>query len=817
MTQADFANLAIALQEQILQESDPPVSNTWEADTPYLELNDFGPDERCRWISPNRLEYQFGTQRDGIRAGWVVGDDNEIQSITLIVEGNYGSDAGSGRLRVNGTFSSELQAAGLGFAGTMFTSGTDGDGPGQPFSYTKGPVTPPAPITLNEMVSGGAWVDFSMLRVDTSNDILPDDEVNITSVRLVILSSSAAPSPLSWTNGFGLELYADCTGVESPYELETVYPFDDGTGWSASPNGSHLSITDGTNPEGTEAQGQALGEKAIDTENDASSWTSTTGTLSDVADTDIGKNVVQCVGPLIGGPLNDARRTFTLAVAANDHYFVDIQPEILYSRPDRLTFRLVLEDSGGNERWWEWLAIELGNFAWNTIVFEQTNFTGGDAGFNPALANAFRVELEHTGTGAVPTADTLSFRVHDLDISNDSGTYIIQKNGLALDLTPSATEVAGIYPMYILKQISGDLPITLIASSETLAGLTAPSADFATLDYKQSVAGSWEVVVNHSYAESGAYDITSVKTLRIETTFAALPVTGLYPFSAPTLSSDIFGYAVDAFSRVLIPTTPYLADVGSFLSHPLDIARAMVEFAGQSFDVDSWNEAIARTDLTLKLAGDLRASGYSWPELFADVLRHGALNAKQDGLGVWHFWTPQFTDNSWQDPAGPDRTLTQWDRDGLVVNHRDTDQEVFTRYELRYAPDITLGVGEEVYTGVLRATPEESDFPSAPPSVLSALESQIGIKPAPLLEMRLIQDRATALTIGDYYLYETLRVPRVVAVSGSPWWESLDAELSEDVEVVIPWSGETFRGRLLAVGRNTQSGQQELRLLEIVK
>lgn len=299
--------------------------------------------------------------------------------------------------------------------------------------------------------------------------------------------------------------------------------------------------------------------------------------------------------------------------------------------------------------------------------------------------------------------------------------------------------------------------------------------------------------------------------------------------AAPSVevASANVGYGLRFFSDVDGPLAPaatplYKAGTGSLIKAPADVLRHLIEEVGDgAIDSDSYDDlydALQVSSVPIDFAGDLRPLGLTWREVAARVAYEAGCNlvpAETDTETVWKMLAP---DADGDFPASV-ATITEWEPGGFVELGRDVEAELLTRLLYLYDldPSVEAG-GDGAFRGALRASPVSADHDLASPTAaeIEAVEDTLGrLDAAEPRFYHLLRTAADAGFIAGRELSDRLRIPRLVAMSGVPWWQGYALEWGDIVQATPPWESTALKLRLIGVTKRFDDELVDLVSVEV--
>lgn len=847
LTQAEMEQLIDLLQAEVT-DAVPIDSVTIDGSSPAVQTG--LSDQRVNAVLPDHLDGIGTSSDDGIRWSLSSADTSTVVRWRLFMTATL---TNFNPLRIAAKARTNSMAGGD--SGQLTLQSSIGAS-GQQKSGVTNWVTPSSGQTVASLIAS-ANIDTWATRPG-STDIGSGDDVVIDEIGIELEVENAGSSTILTSSGFGLEVFGDLSGVPAPAgttALETVYDFDSATGWAA--NAAEVSGDSGTFVEGTASINLRTPTPSLisDTPASASGWAdpdlagpgaSDTVGVSVESDADLGENVVQfdftgsagagdtqilSFKALGGGPfdLSDALATIDLKVIlasglAPEDFYVEVylleddDPEV-YGRwrvtgaAAPVNGPMVAAAEGVPRGKWT-------DGSWFTLACFNERPVEAVGGYDGSAVAAIGFGLFYTGEDAGTTTPDAQLRyrlARQFTEIESGGVLRAQANNLsAADL--SDWRVAAIRQRGLPANIAR---VTVYTSDTTGSGTTPPTDRNEVTWVMEGAPLEWldpqeRVPVAQG---SGSTDL-SVDTIGFEIDWTAIHNEGtvqtpVHDNSRPKLSlDDLRARRVDGGSPA------YEAEAGLAMEHPADILRWWLEEIGGEL-VDTTAHAVAAAALEgLYLAGDLRAAGLTWEDVSARLGFESNANLVPGftSSGVeWKILAPRSGDLGWLTAGDTLPTVSEWDAGGLVQVGRDTARDLRTRFLFAYAPDWSRGDGEEAFTAGLLSTPDENAIPFVTLGDLGSLEQSLGrAQPADPVGFRLIQEEETAKIVAAHKVRELIRLARLFAVAGAPWWEVYNVEVGDLIQVAAPpWGDSAIDARAIEVQHDPGTEQRELRLVEV--
>jgi hypothetical protein len=275
-----------------------------------------------------------------------------------------------------------------------------------------------------------------------------------------------------------------------------------------------------------------------------------------------------------------------------------------------------------------------------------------------------------------------------------------------------------------------------------------------------------------------------------------------------------FGGALQIYADVdgyKAPDASYKVASGTLMEHPADILHHWVAVIGGA-TIDTTTFDAAETNLGSDVwALDARGFGLTWEEIAAKLQFMARSNLLPEETASGQVWKLSQAESDYDWPAASG-SITEWDT--FVEAGRDL-RELATRWLFPYAYDASKGTGDEAYTEVVVATPDQSDVPETTAAELVTAEALFGRFDAPPLPLLALRDETSAEEIAGYYVHEGIRLAALYAISGVPWWEGYALEVGDLVNVTPPWSDSSVKVRLIEVVKDFGTEQVDVRCVEV--
>ncbi len=728
------------------------------------------------------------------------------------------------------------------------------------YQYISDWVTQPAGIFLDDIRTAASHVSLFITAYVASDVGSLTFTMGTTQIE-ADLDSAGTPAAITSiaTGGYDLEVFADLSGYDipgtEPGDFSTAYEFDNIVDFSLNSGIGARTVTEDTGDKvsGTTSFKLSLPAPADEYSmvGEASTWNDlgsgqSAATFSDVSAATAGysEDVVKIENTSgftdDGSPVRIIRVEYPFSPDADftdKMFLVDIKLEITGSA--QMSWVEYLDFQSGNGQ--EFYTADdgnpragansipssgkglIGNNAWQTIAVSTFS--------DPAVSE---LKLEPLGSRDDDVWGAGDFAIYIGKIrSIDIGTWETDVEATASGISPTLDLSSEAGNVAMSAKFSGEWPSSMVQDRDPFSvtmywsgGADSP-ASATPRNYITVTAGhgvGWTRTEGMVMAEGSPTNADVVDAIQIVFTFSPFSLSefitlGLYVGTDAAVRVDMF-----ETQELLTLDDPYFgasAPVGDSnpIQHPLDALRYWIETVlGATLDLSHWTDVLkVDVDAALKIAGDIRTVGLDTREVTARLAFEAGANLVPTftSAGIeWRILAPRTSDLSWAKGA----TLTaisEWDRAGVAQVGRDLLSDLFTRYTFVYAPEHSLGTGEEAFTGILTANPTVSGVTGVSSATLSVLESSIGIRVAPPVAFQLIQDTTTAAIIAGYYVAERVRRTKLFALAGVPWWDSYDLEVGDLRSVTPPWGSTAIDCRVIEVDIDPRTEQRELRLVEV--
>jgi hypothetical protein len=465
---------------------------------------------------------------------------------------------------------------------------------------------------------------------------------------------------------------------------------------------------------------------------------------------------------------------------------------------DYLMWQLDFDDTETWEDVWVTMACE--------IAQAETDTCGGDYTGMDEIEFVFYIE---TGTVVVAyRIDTIAIRdTHNL------GSDICYKTFSSADYSSHdkwdfsfrrGAEEAEVMKFWLSSDTpSGNSPPANRLEFE--AGIT-PLETWETLAYTSGTeVGSPTMSAIVSYGFTVDQNLEGSRQGSTDMYIAAWP-----PKGDSSLWFDQFRSGTEDASR-------FKAANGALIEHPADVFRHLIENV-TSETVDETSVVAAETNLgSDKLAFDARGFGWTWGEIITRLgyeSRANVVRLERSAGPEWGFLTASTSYTF----AAASLAISQWEPGSFTFVGRALTDDLFTRFLFHYALNVSIGITDAGFTGVLRVSPSDNDISAKVPTVdLTTAESKFGAYESFPRELIGTQDASTAIDVAGYTVHEIIRRAKLFAIRGVPWYDGeVYAIEPGDIRNVTPlWTTTTSKCRVIQTIKSPATEQTELRLVEV--
>ena len=614
--------------------------------------------------------------------------------------------------------------------------------------------------------------------------------------------------------GYGLEFFADIDGAIAPCVWATAYDFDASAGWNSSAGCLYVNDVD-VKRQGAAALKVRMVEGSDTTLINAADSTTNWSGANCTPSTDTGLKT-QGTASIKGTAASAAVTSLTVAFSAIDL----TTPTKKYLAFDLLfaygtmngDISILIKSTPSNYYVYNFDALT--NFIpgkWYTILIHVDVTPPQTVGsFNKAAATEIGIQWNNGSTkenGAIAWVDNVRWFAE---------SWNVQKNDLAnLDFTASAS--TNHYRFFIRGSQLDTVPrdVVLYFADAAGSGTTIPAGrwelNFDNLD-QIALEQDWFRVEYPVFTVVGSPGtISAISTLGI---FVSLSTLAHGVHRVLTIDFSVWIDLLEA--RASDAGSNYEAIPGALIEHPVDVLRHWVEeVGGGTLDNTSADESVINLGAAAKLACDMRAlTPDAWSEAAARLAFESRANLVPDERStgtVWRILTAQADFDFAADALSG--KINAYSGRSFVFKSLD---QLWTRFQFFYAPDPTLGNGDEEFTKLIAIGPGANLV--APSELdIAASEHFHGVRYSDPIFFLCIQDNAFAQQVAAYYANELLRwgaPATTIAVQAVPWYDAHAYQLEVGDQRTVAFLGAGINN---SPGGRWNTGSPTYRIIEVTR
>ncbi|MHC4715076.1 MAG: hypothetical protein ACYTAN_17680, partial [Planctomycetota bacterium] len=268
--------------------------------------------------------------------------------------------------------------------------------------------------------------------------------------------------------------------------------------------------------------------------------------------------------------------------------------------------------------------------------------------------------------------------------------------------------------------------------------------DPGTYYFETELQGRYVTIENNSVVGMDLYELSRHTIVYDDTNAMDVAIAGASVGYELRLFADVDGYEVPSGA-----SPAYKAGAaGTLMKKPCDILRYIIEeLGGETIDTTTYDACNTNLGAT-EIACDLRTMGGTWEEIAARVAFESRVTLVPEETSSGRVWKMLTALDTYAFPAASG-SVTEWERGGFVEVGRALRDELATRFTYFYAPDWTIGTGEEAYTAILIANEDDNDFDPLPSDAnfATAVDNYGSIDAEPFA-FRALHDSASAIEVG---------------------------------------------------------------------